>query len=250
MKNIHVHDLNKVDCENKKYHLELSATGMVVAKCGWTQFPTVAGWVSNGGTESQRTTLESACNAVYQHLTAAICTSAIYAASAAESDKLSCNASEKEAIAALKNLITLLGKRVDAAGKARECMFVPDATSIKCLYVLCAGRKPLELCSPEVFKRKLVPFLLLVSQGQELSKAADLTAEEAKKLAERREASKNKVSKEELEKAHEANKKLSVEKEVLTSDNRMMRDILDKVEKYVRENEHLDRTLLLEMLKH
>lgn len=249
MKNIHLHDRNQVDCKNSVHHIELSETGVVVARCGWSKFPSVDSWTGYGGTVEQRTALESACNAVYQHLTTAIISSAIYGASEEEAKKTECNNSEREAIVALRNLVAMLGTKIDRAGKARKNMFVIDATSIKCIYVLCAGRKPMELCAPEVFNKKIVPFLLFCATGEELSKAANMTAGEAKRQQERREEARKKVAPEELEKAQEANKKLTVEKETVMTDNRLLKEKLDKVRRYVEENETLSRELLLEMLK-
>ena len=249
MKNIHLHDRNQVDCKNSVHHIELSETGVVVARCGWSKFPSVDSWTGYGGTVEQRTALESACNAVYQHLTTAIISSAIYGASEEEAKKTECNNSEREAIVALRNLVAMLGTKIDRAGKARKNMFVIDATSIKCIYVLCAGRKPMELCAPEVFNKKIVPFLLFCATGEELSKAANMTAGEVKRQQERREESRKKVAPELLEEAQEANKKLSVEKETVMTDNCLLKEKLDKVRKYVEENEILSRELLLEMLK-
>lgn len=187
--------------------------------------------------------------AVYQHLTTAIISSAIYGASEENAAKVECNNSERDAIVALRNLVAMLGTKIDRAGKTRKNMFVIDATSIKCIYVLCAGRKPMELCAPEVFNKKIVPFLLFCAAGEELSAAANMTAGEVKRQQERREESRKKVAPELLEEAQEANKKLSVEKETVMTDNCLLKEKLDKVRKYVEENEILSRELLLEMLK-
>lgn len=249
MKNLHVHDRNQVECKNGTHHIELTETGVIVARCGWSKFPSVDSWTGYGGTVEQRTALESACNAVYQHLTAAIISSAIYGATEENAKRTECNESEKNAIVALRNLVSMLGVKIDRAGKARKNMFVIDATSIKCIYVLCSGKKPMELCSPEVFNKKIVPFLLLCATGEELKRAANLTSGEVKRQEERREEARKKVAPELLEEAQEANKKLTSEKENLAADNAALKEKLDKVRRYVEENETLSRELLLAMLK-
>lgn len=240
MKNIKV---NKaiMNCNNKKYYIRLSDMGLAAAKAGWNAFPNADRWTKAGGTENDRIVLLSACNAIHAHLTRAIINSALYGATDVCTARVKCNDAENEAILAIRNLVSALGTRCDNRGRKKPTAFTVDATSIKALYTLCAGKNTLELCAPATFAKKLVPFLICMMRGDTITIAQDNVKAENKTDA--------------AEKPKDTVKSLKAEKETLTArnaalaqDNVALKTTLEKVREYVRKNKNIDRAALCAML--
>ena len=240
MKNIKV---NKaiMNCANEKYYIRLSDMGLAAVKASWNAFPNADRWTKAGGTENDRIVLLSACNAIHAHLTRAITNSALYGATDACTARIKCNDAENEAILAIRNLVSALGTRCDNRGRKKPTAFTVDATSIKALYTLCAGKNTLELCAPATFAKKLVPFLIFMMRGDTIAVAQDaVKAENKSDTADK--------PKDTIKSLKEERETLNAENEALSQDNEVLKTTLDKVREYVRKNKHVDRAVLCAML--
>lgn len=230
-----------MNCNNEKYYIRLSDMGLTACKAGWNAFPNADRWTKAGGVENDRIVLLSACNAIHAHLTRAIVNSALYGASDDCAARVKCNDAEREAIASISNLVSAMGARYDKRGHKKATAFTVDATSIKALYTLCAGKNTLELCAPATFAKKLVPFLIFMMRGDTIAVAQDAVKAENKTDA--------------ADKPKDTVKSLKAEKETLTArnaalaqDNVALKTTLEKVREYVRKNKNIDRAALMAML--
>lgn len=239
MKNVKIINHNQVICANEKYHIALTNAGIAVCKSGWKSFPSESAWVNAGGVAEDRTALLSACNSVHAHLSQAIVNSAIYGAETSCVARVKCNDHERNAIEALRSIVAMLGARVDRVGHVKRNAFVVDGTSIKGIYVLCAGRNLSELCSQGTFAKKLVPWLIYRMRGDAIAVANDEAREEnrADKSDKSDKANAKAPSKEE---ALAVNQKLAAEKALLAVDNRKLKETLKQVRAYAIEHDLAD----------
>lgn len=230
-----------MNCNNEKYYIRLSDMGLTACKAGWNAFPNADRWTKAGGVENDRIVLLSACNAIHSHLTRAIVNSALYGASDDCAARVKCNDAEREAIAAIGNLVAALGARYDKRGHKKATAFTVDATSIKALYTLCAGKNTLELCAPATFAKKLVPFLIFMMRGDTIAVAQDaVKAENKSDTADK--------PKDTIKSLKEERETLNARNAALSQDNVALKTTLDKVREYVRKNKNIDRAALCAML--
>lgn len=244
MKNITI-EKSRMVCVNDKYEIRFSRMGEVAAKCGWTSFPTSETWVKNGGIESDRIALLSACNAAHKALTETVVHSAAYAAMRADTtaDRVKTYDAERAAIMALRNIVNAIGTRYDRHGRRKATACIIDETAVKSLYTLTAGKSVLELCAPATFAKKVVPFLIFMMKGYAVNVAADKAHDENATKSDKADK-----PRETLKSVREECDQLRNELEVAKAVEFKATNALDKVRAYVIANETLDRNVLVEML--
>ncbi len=231
---------NQITCRNDKYHIDLTKAGVAACKTGWKSFPSESAWVNVGGIAEDRTALLSACNSVHAHLSRAIVNSAIYGAETSCAARVKCNDHERNAIEALRTIVSMLGARVDRVGHVKRNAFVIDGTSIKGIYVLCAGRTLSELCSEGTFAKKLVPWLIYRMRGDEITVANEEAREENRADKSGKSDKSDNAKAPSKEETAAVNQKLAAQAALRAVENRKLRETLGKVRAYAIEHNLAD----------